>query len=263
MNVETMGGILEVENNGPVTVVRLTNPPLNLLTVAFFEQFSSTLRRLSDDPEVRALVVTGYEGGPFSAGSDMKEFPSLRDEALVRKVLPENFALACLERLPVPTIAAIEQFALGGGLELALACDLRVAGEDSRLALPEARIGGLASNGAQRLAALVGPAVASQMLFLAEEMDAPAAQRVGLVNWVVESGTAAEFAVEIGRRASQNSRGSIQRAKHLIRRSTFLPLDRFLESALAQAETFEDADLAEGVAAFFEKRAPRFSAESR
>ena len=71
MNVETMGGILEVENNGPVTVVRLTNPPLNLLTVAFFEQFSSTLRRLSDDPEVRALVVTGYEGGPFSAGSDM------------------------------------------------------------------------------------------------------------------------------------------------------------------------------------------------
>jgi hypothetical protein len=131
--------------------------PLNLVTRAMLRAFNAALADVAARRDVRCLIIHGGNARAFCAGSDITEFAELRDDASERKILFEDMVLRRLARMSMPTIAAIDGPALGGGLEIALACDLRVVRKGVALGLPESRLGGLAGNGAVRLTRLVGP----------------------------------------------------------------------------------------------------------
>jgi enoyl-CoA hydratase len=165
-----------------------------------------------------------------------------------------------LAHMPMPTIAAIDGPALGGGLEIALACDLRVCKRGVALGLPESRLGGLAGNGAVRLARLVGPSRAKELLFTGETIAADEALAWGLVNRVVDDGSALEGARRLASIIITRGPLSSRLAKKLVDASHDMPLDAGLSlSTVAQQEIFDSRDLHEGVAAFFAKRPPEFT----
>ena len=164
------------------------NPPLNLLSLAVREQLAEHARRLATDESCRVVVVTGAGDRAFSAGSDIREFPA--DEVAGReRVLAEHDWFAPLAELPQPTIAALHGHVLGGGLELALACDLRIADERSTLGFPEAGLGlAPCGGGCARLPQLVGPARALVLLLTGQRLSAGEALAHGLVDTVAPAG---------------------------------------------------------------------------
>ena len=164
-----------------------------------------------------------------------------------------------LAHMPMPTIAAIDAPALGGGFELALACDLRVLRRGVAVGLPESRLGGLAGNGSIRLTRLVGPARAKQMLFTGETVTDEVALAWGLVNRIVADGTALDGARALAATIAARGPLSNRLAKELVDAAQDLPLDAGLSlSTTAQQRIFDSSDLHEGVAAFFAKRDPQF-----
>jgi enoyl-CoA hydratase/carnithine racemase len=174
---------------GPVAHLELVNPPLNLVTRELTEQLRDALGRLRAADEVRAVVVTGRGDRAFCAGSHIGEFEGLRGRVAEGKLLLEKLVYRQLAQLPMPTIAAIEGDALGGGLELALCCDLRVASSRARLGMPEVRLAVLpGSGGTQRLPRLVGPARAKELILTGRIINSDEAERIGLVNQVVPAG---------------------------------------------------------------------------
>ncbi len=206
------------------------------------------------------MILHGGESRAFCAGSDIKEFASVRHEASERKILVEDMVLRNLARLPMPTIAAIDGPALGGGLELALCCDLRVLKAGVAIGLPECHLGGLAGSGAVRLTRLVGPARAKQMLFTGATISSETALAWGVVNAVASDGSALEAARRLAGEIAERGPISNRLAKDLVDRAGDLPLDAGLMQAnVAQQRIFDSDDLHEGAAAFFGKRAPVFA----
>lgn len=169
---------------GGVTTIRLNNPPLNLISKEVTEALGRSLEELERNSSVRAVVLTGTGTRAFSAGSDVKEFPDLAGRVGEGKLLEENAVYDRLAGLPMPTVAAIEGDALGGGLELALCCDLRVASAVARLGLPELRLGVMpGSGGTQRLPRLIGLARAKELILLGELVDPETALTYGIVTY--------------------------------------------------------------------------------
>jgi enoyl-CoA hydratase/carnithine racemase len=244
---------------GAVAEIALDSGALNLVTRQMLRELNRILAEIEARDELRGVIVHGGSARAFCAGSDMREFAEIRHDAAERKILFEDMVVRRLARLPIPTIAAIDGPALGGGLELALACDLRVCRSGVLVGLPEAQIGGLAANGALRLTRLVGPSRAKELLFTGEPIPADQALAWGLVNRVVE-GSALVAARELA--ATIASRGPLSNrlAKELVDAAQDLPLDAGLSmSTVAQQRIFESDDLHDGVAAFFAKRPPRFA----
>jgi enoyl-CoA hydratase/carnithine racemase len=205
------------------------------------------------------VVLTGAGDRAFSAGSDIREFP--RDaEAGRQRSIAEHACYDAIERLPQPVIAALHGHVLGGGLELALACDLRIADASTRLGLPEVKLGVFPSGGGtQRLPRLVGAARAKELMFLGEPIDAAEAQRVGLVNRVVDPGRSLETALNLAHDLSQRPALAIQAIKQAV--------DIGLREGPVAGQAAEDEliaslftshDVAEGVSALLAKRAPQF-----
>lgn len=253
------GELVEIEP-GEVTVLRLNNPPLNLISVEVTRALDAALARLESDPEVRAMVVTGAGDRAFCVGSDVKEFEALRGRVGEGKLLLEKAVYRRLARLPMPTVAAIGGDALGGGLELALCCDILVADENARLGLPEVRLGVMpGSGGTQRLPRLVGVARAKEMILTGEIYDAHQAERMGLVNRVAPAGTAMDVALSIARTIAERGPVAVREAKRAIDLALDVPLDQGLAAELDASErVFRTEDMLEGARAFFEKRPPRF-----
>ncbi len=245
---------------GPVALVELDNPPLNLVTAELTRELDAALDRVAADPEVRAVVVAGAGERAFCAGSDVKEFEGLAGRVAEGKLLYEKYVYRKLAELQVPTIAAIEGDALGGGLELALCCDLRVASERARLGTPEVRLGVIpGSGGTQRLPAIVGLARAKELILVGELVSAEEAERIGLVNTVVPAGQARSAAFELGHRIAERGPLAVREAKRLVDLSRDLDLDAGLAAELDASErVFASEDMLEGARAFFEKRPPRF-----
>jgi len=240
--------------------VGLNNGPLNLVTRDLLHAFNAVLTELAGREDVRCVIVHGGQGRAFCAGSDIKEFAGLRSNASERKILFEDMVLRQLASLPMPTIAAIDAPAFGGGLELALACDLRVCRPDVVLGLTESRLGGLAGNGSVRLARLIGPSRAKELLFTGETVTGEQAIAWGLVNRLARGGSALQAARELA--ATIVARGPLSNrlAKKLVDSALDMPLDAALsQSTVAQQQIFESDDLHEGVDAFFAKRPPKFS----
>jgi enoyl-CoA hydratase/carnithine racemase len=254
---------LVVVVEGEVTVLRLDSPPMNLVTVAMTRDLDEALASIEDDRSVRAVVVTGTGDRAFCAGSDVKEFASLRGRVGDGKLVLENAVYRRLARLPMPTIAAIQADALGGGLELALCCDIRIADEQARLGLPEVRLGVMpGSGGTQRLPRLIGPSRAKEMTLLGQIIDAHQAERIGLVNRVTEPGKAVEVSMDLGAEIASRGPLAVREAKRAIDLAGDLSLDEGLAVELDASERiFDTDDMIEGATAFLEKRPPRFRGE--
>ena len=243
---------------GQVGEIALCNGPLNLVDKVLLRALNAILGQVEASEDIRCVIVHGGSARAFCAGSDVKEFKDIRFAASEHKILYEDMVLRRLARLPMPTIAAIDGPALGGGFELALACDLRVCRRSAMVGLTESRLGGLAGSGSVRLTRLLGPARAKELLFTADTLSADAALAWGLVNRVVD-GHALDAARELARTIAARGPLSNRLAKRLVDAAQDEPLDAALSmSTRAQQQVFESDDLHDGVAAFLAKQAPQF-----
>lgn len=251
---------LIVVEPGPITTLRLQNPPLNLVTVELTRQLDGVLEGIEADDTIRVVVVTGTGDRAFCAGSDVKEFEGLRGRVGEGKLLLEKAVYRRLADLSVPTIAAIQADALGGGLELALCCDLRVADERAKLGLPEVRLGVMpGSGGTQRLPRVVGVAKAKELILTGEIVNATEAVRIGLVNRVATAGAAVDDAISLAEVIASRGPLAVREAKRALDLAGDLDLTAGLAAELDGSERlFASEDMLEGAKAFFEKRAPDF-----
>ncbi len=247
---------------GTVAHLMLANPPLNLVTRELLEELGAALDTLEGAApgDVRVLVVTGEGDRAFSAGSHVGEFESQRGPDGRERHALESGTADRLARLPMPTIAAIEGNALGGGLELALCCDLRVASESSRLGLPEVRLAVTpGAGGTQRLPRVVGPARAKELILTGRVLTAEEAERIGLVSRVVPTGQALAAANEIAAEIAARGPIAVREAKKLIDLATEVDLATGLAAELdASDRVFATDDMVEGAESFFAKREPQY-----
>ncbi|MGI9584565.1 MAG: enoyl-CoA hydratase/isomerase family protein, partial [Acidimicrobiia bacterium] len=218
------------------------------------------LAHIESDDHVRSVILTGTGDRAFCAGSDIKEFPSLRGRVAEGKLNKENAVYNRLADLPVPTVAAIEGDALGGGLELALCCDLRIAATTARLGLPEVQLGVMpGSGGTQRLPRLIGLARAKELILLGEIIDAETALRFGLVNRVVPKHSAESTARDLAETLANRGPVAVREAKRALNTTLDRSLAEGQADELAASErVFSSEDMLEGASAFREKRQPEF-----
>jgi enoyl-CoA hydratase/carnithine racemase len=247
---------------GRVAHLELVNPPLNLVTRDLLEELGEALATLAAGPagDVRAVVVSGRGERAFCAGSHVGEFEAQRGSAGRERHELEERVSRALADLPMPTIAAIEGDALGGGLELALCCDLRIASSRARLGLPEVRLAVTpGSGGTQRLPRIVGPARAKELILTGRVIGAEEAARIGLVNEVVPAGEALARADAVAEEIAARGPLAVREAKRLIDAALELDLDAGLAAELDASERiFATEDMLEGAAAFFAKRDPQY-----
>jgi enoyl-CoA hydratase len=245
---------------GEVTEIELNNPPLNLVTSELTTLLGEVLTTVANEPSVRAVVVCGTGERAFCAGSHVAEFEGLHGRVAEGKLLLEKLVYRRLAELPMPTIAALHADALGGGLELALACDLRVAAASARLGMPEVRLGVMpGSGGTQRLPRVIGIPAAKELILTGELIDAAEAHRLGLVNRIVPAGQARETAGQIAATIAERGPLAVREAKRAIDATQDLSIDAGLAAELDASERiFSSEDMLEGAQAFFEKRPPRF-----
>jgi enoyl-CoA hydratase/carnithine racemase len=244
-----------------VAVVTLNRPPMNLVNRAMLAALDAAMMGLTRESALRCLIVTGAGERAFSAGADIKEFTTFTNaDPPESAVWLGQRTFDRLAALPMPTIAAIEGLALGGGCELALACDLRVASQASRLGLPETGLGIFPCyGGTQRLPRLVGPAVAKDLIFTGRLVAADEALRLGLVNRVVPTGQALAAALELATMLAARGARGVAAAKQAIDAAGDLSLaDGLALEARLAGEVFRTDDAREGAAAFAEKRPPHF-----
>lgn len=245
---------------GLATLV-VDRPPLNALSYQAKEEIAACLEEIAADATVRCLIVYGAGGRAFSVGSDIKEFPKVAARRLGReRAAHEHGVYNRLDFFPIPTIAAIEGHCLGGGLELALACDLRVASETSRLGLPEVKLGVFpAGGGTERLPRLIGEARARELIYTGQPVDAAEAWRIGLVNRVPPAGQALTAAQELGRTIAARPAVTLRTVKAVMDRGLAMDLLQAQQVAIdAVGELFQSEAVQEGVTAFLEKRTPKF-----
>jgi enoyl-CoA hydratase/carnithine racemase len=244
-----------------VEILVLRNPKVNALSTTLLAQLEARIAGIESNPVVRAVVVTG-DGPYFSAGADLKEMATLGLEDAPKLVRRGQALFERLSALRPPVIAAINGLALGGGLELALACDLRVAGESAKLAAPEANFGLLpAYGGTQRLARLLGTAKAMELVFTGTMISGTEAARVGLVNKVVPAGQELRSARDLAHTIAQKAPRAVAGAKRAIRLGYDRPIAEglALEASAFETEVLGSSDLAEGILAFAEHRPPKFT----
>ncbi len=251
--------MIDLEMRGGVALLTLDHPPANTFTVEGLEALTRTIGELDRNPAVRAAIITGRGEKFFSAGAELKSFAG-GDRALAR-LMARRFgeAFEALQESRPVIIAAINGYAMGGGLECALACDLRIAEEHAQMALPEPSVGLLpAGCGTQTLPWLVGEGWAKRMILTNERVDAATALRIGLVEQTVPRGGALGAALEVAGRVADLSPRAVDYSKQLIhqaRRGTprhaalALERERFMD-------LFDGEDQREGVRAFLEKRKP-------
>lgn len=252
--------LVEITDAGKgIQLVRLQSPPVNAWTDEFIAAVEEALLPL-EQTRARAVVVTGF-GRYFSAGGDFERFQHITDVQSARSfVVQVQGLMDRIAAIPVPVVAAINGAALGGGLELALACDLRVAGASVTLGLPESRWGILAgAGGTQRLARLVGPGAAKRMMYTAKPVGAAEAFRIGLVDQVSENDDPLDDALELAAQIAANSPRAIRSIKRCVDEGLNQSLDEGLRvERELWIDLIPDGDLQEGAAAFFERRPPRY-----
>jgi enoyl-CoA hydratase/carnithine racemase len=233
-----------------VKTIWLDNPPVNAISPAIVEHVRTEIAELGD---ARCVVLRGRGDRAFSAGADIAGFGSLGDSDAPAGLTPLTHEL---EALPVPTVAAIHGFCLGGGLELALACDVRIATPDAQFGFPEVNLGLLpGGGGTQRAPRLIGPARAAWLIMSGQRVSAEQAERWGLVEFVFAD---LDLGIEqIAGQLAGQSPHAIGRIKSLLAATRETP-DYDREIA-AFVECLGSADGQEGIAAFFEKRAPNWT----
>jgi len=252
---------IEVTSEGGIARVMLNRPErYNALGARIVGELGEALEEIESSGEVRVMVLTGAGDKAFCSGVDLKERAAMdADERWTHNTALNAFAER-LARLQVPTIAALNGLAFGGGLEITLACDFRLAAEGARFALPEVGIGIVpGAGGTQRLPRLIGPTKAKELILTGKRVDADAALEMGLVGQVVPSGSLMEAATALAREIAANSPLALAYAKAAVDLASETTIEQGLryETAAIRA-TLSSEDYKIGLAAFAEKRAPEF-----
>ena len=254
---------LIIEKNSGIGRITFNNPDkLNALSFEMWRDIPVVLDDFSTDPAIRVVIVSGNGNKAFCAGADISEFKEKRssedDIAEYQKaVLRASEALASVE---MPTIAKIGGYCIGGGVGIALCCDLRIANDQSRFSVPAAKLGlGYKLEGLQRLVDVVGPAMAKEIFYTARQFNAEEALAMGLANRVLPATALDSFVEDYARRISENAPLTIRAAKIVIAETLKSREARDEELAgRVVDECFESADYLEGQKAFMEKRKPKF-----
>ncbi|MDA0120264.1 enoyl-CoA hydratase [Vibrio sp. T11.5] len=243
-----------------VAIVTMNNPPANTWTAQSLEQLKQLVLDLNDDKDVYALVITGQGEKFFSAGADLKVFADGDKSVAVDMSRLFGEAFETLSAFRGVSIAAINGYAMGGGLEVALACDIRIAEEQAVMALPEAKVGLLpCAGGTQNLTALVGEGWAKRVILCGEQVDAAKALNIKLVEEVVSKGNALDAAISLAEMVANQSPSSVKACKSLIQNTRTSPLAHgLMKERELFIQLFDTQDQTEGVNAFLEKRQPQW-----
>jgi len=256
----TLGQYITDQVDGNVATITINNPPRNIITLPLLNELEKTIDLLSENILVKAVVLTGG-GSVFIAGADVRAILEIPNAMEGENLSKRGHAIFNkIDWMRKPVIAAINGFCLGGGLELALACHIRIAGDRSRLALPEIGLGIMPGfGGTQRLPRLVGMAKAMELILTGDMISADEAKAIGLVNRVVPETEVIKEAQGLAKKIASKGRMAISAAMKAISEESMLKLSVGLS---LEAEIFgtlcETADKKEGLSAFLEKRQPKF-----
>jgi len=249
--------LIRVERKGAVAIVWLDNPPLNLLSPELLGQLRETIEALAKDDDVRAAIITGAGDRAFCAGADTRTFGQLPKGS---NGVYGRMVMDTVETCRLPVIAAIDGYALGGGLELALSCDIRIASEEAKIGLPEANLGLIAGyGGATRLPWLIGEGNAKLMIYSADKFSGQEAKELGVVQFVVPREELMEKAMALAEKFASKGPRSIMASKeifHAARQSAVGP--GFRQEYISGGLVRGTEDAKEGVRAMREKRQPVF-----
>lgn len=249
-----------VEKREGVAVITINRPDkLNALNSKVHEEGVAALDELSNDDEIRVVVFTGAGEKSFIAGADISEFAG-KTPVTQRAVFQNRTLFNSIDTFPKPVIAMINGFCLGGGCELALACDIRIAGENAKLGQPEINLGIIpGGGGTQRLTKLIGEGKSMEMILTGDMIDAETALKLGLVNHVYSAEELEENTMKLAKKIASKSPIALQMAKEAVKTASKSNLDEGLRREVDLfAITFSSEDKEEGVAAFLEKRKPEF-----
>jgi len=255
-----MGTYVEIRKHEGVALLTIDRPEaLNAMNLAMLHELSEVVDRIEGDDEVLVLVITGT-GRAFIAGADIAHMSGFSPQEAREWSQLGQGTLGKIANLKKPVIAAVNGYALGGGTELALACDIRVASDKAVFGQPEVMLGMIAGfGGTQRLPRLVGPGRAKEMLFTGDHYDAEAALQMGLVNEVVPADDLIDHCLDMAKHIAARGPQAVRLSKEAVDRGRDLSLDEAL--ALEQelyARVFESGEPCEGCGAFLEKREPDF-----
>ena len=251
---------LIVEKQEAVCVVKINNPQaMNALNTTVLSELDAAFTAIEKDKEIKAVIITG-EGRAFVAGADISQMSTMN--ATEGKAFGEQGAAVFrkIEKLPIPVIAAVNGFALGGGCELAMACDIRIASAKAKFGQPEVGLGITPGfSGTQRLPRIVGLGIAKELIYTADIIDAGEAYRIGLANKVVEPEALMEEAMKMANKIASKAPIAVRYSKEAI--NTGIQTD--IDSAIAIEANlfglcFASEDQKEGMAAFLKKEAPQF-----
>lgn len=247
-----------VENDA--AIITINNPPMNALSMPVRKQLISILNELNDRlKEIKVVILTG-EGKAFIAGGDIKSFPSLTSEKAKYRSKIGRLMYSTMENFTRPVICAINGYCLGGGLELAMCCDIRIASLTARFGQPEINLGIIpGGGGTQRLPRLVGAGIAKELIYTGKFISAERAVAIGLVNVVVEPGKLMDKAKEIGELIASKPVLAMRAAKEAINHGLNMTLHEGLDlESMHWSYLCGTKDQKEGAAAFIEKRKPKF-----
>ena len=260
MTIESGTDKLAVARDGHVVVLTIDNPPANTWDTDNLAGLRKVVEACEADKDVYAIVLTGAGDRFFSAGADLNLFAG--GDTAVAAQMADDFGAAFerLSRFRGVTIAAINGFAMGGGLEVALACDIRIAETGAQLALPEASVGLLpCGGGTQNLAWLVGEGWAKRMILVGERVSAELAREIRLVEEVVEKGDGLQTAMRLAENVGNQAPPAVSACKALIQKARSGAIeDAYVAERAAFVDLFSTADQKEGTNAFLEKRQPRW-----
>ena len=253
---------LRIEIDGGVATIFLTNPPMNVMTLDMRRELDEALTSLEADPAIGAVVLTGDGERAFGTGSDIHEFPGLMADGTVvsTKLGPENVTFTKFANFPKPTVAAIEGYALGGGMELAAGADIIVIAENSKFGVPEINLGAIpGSGGSVRITRRIGLGRASELFLLGDMIDAEQALAWGYANHIKPKGEVVANAQKIAARLASAPKQAICAAKQALRYGIYLPEEQAIAKLLNVLDVLQRTpDLHEGADAFINKRKANF-----
>lgn len=255
--METIEYVLKDNHVG---IVYLDRPPYNPLSTQVFQELLTLFEKLEQDPIVRSIIITGKGDRAFAAGADINEMVNLNGAEMQEMSRVSRLAYDKVEAITKPVIAAVNGLALGGGCELALACDFRICSPNTKFGLPEINLGIIpGGGGTQRLPRLIGQAKAKELLYFGEMTNAEKALEVGLVNKVVESEELLTEAIHWAEKLAQKPRIAMKMMKTSVNRGAGVDLHTALDLETACfGNAFASEDRIEGMKSFVEKRTPKF-----